>query len=428
MHSLPASFFIKSRSKLMELLLPGSIVIISSSRSMPRNGDQFFPFRQSSDFYYLTGIGHESCTLIIYPDFSKGLSFREMLLIPEQSEKNIRWEGPGISEEQAALASGISDVRRNTGIKTLLQDLVPNCRYVYFGTPAKNGNELFSNEGNIRNGFFYLFKHVQEHQLKPLTTRIRMKKEPEEIEMIKNAVKITRDAFMKLLKAVQPGFYEYEIAAVITYEFNRRGAAHHAFEPIVASGKNALVLHYVKNNSICNADDLLLLDFGAEWNCYAADVSRTIPVKGRYSKRQRVLYEANLRVLEKAMEMMRPGILLHEYNETVGMLWQEEHIGLGLYSPGDAKRQMKIDPLWKKFFWHNTSHALGMDVHDPFDRSVRLQSGMVLTCEPGIYISEEGVGIRIENDILITEDGPVNLTADIPVDPGEIETLMSRAK
>ena len=253
-----------------------------------------------------------------------------------------------------------------------------------------------------------------------------MYKEPEELAMMKIALKITGDAFIKVLQNIKPGMMEYEIAALINFEFESQGAHSHAFDPITASGRNALILHYIENRSKCKDGDLLLMDFGADWEYYSADISRTIPINGRYNKRQREIYDANLRVMNRTIHIMKPGILLAELNEEVGKFWEEEHIKLGLYSLEDSKKKSKIWPKWQEYYWHGTSHSIGIDVHDKFDHSARLKSGMVLSCEPGIYIPEEGIGIRLENDILITEDAAVNLSENIPIDPDAIEVIINK--
>jgi Xaa-Pro aminopeptidase len=254
-----------------------------------------------------------------------------------------------------------------------------------------------------------------------------MYKEPEEIDMMNRAISITGDAFIRVLQNLCPGMHEYQVAAHISYEFFNQGAREHAFEPIVASGKNALVLHYVENRDACDDGALLLMDFGADWEYYAADISRTIPVNGRYTRRQRELYDANLRVMQQALGLMIPGKKLNEFNNEVGLLWEEEHVKLGLYSMRDVKKQPDGIPLWKRYYWHGTSHSIGLDVHDRFDPTVEFGPGMVLSCEPGIYIREEGVGIRLENDVLITGEGPVNLSENIPIDPDAIEVIMNKS-
>jgi len=262
--------------------------------------------------------------------------------------------------------------------------------------------------------------------LSPLIQSLRMIKQPEEIEEIKRAVAITHSAFLRVLRKIEPAWYEYQAEAEIIGEFIGQGAEGHAFEPIMACGKNALVLHYVTNNCPCREGELLLMDFGAEINHYAADCSRTIPVNGRFTRRQRLLYDAVLRVLRKAMALMVPGTVLADFHQAVGEMWEEEHIALGLYTRSDVNRHTGPEPLWKNYFMHGTSHSMGLDVHDPFDRLRPFEPGMVLSCEPAIYIPEEGLGIRLENDILIGEKGPVDLMEKLPIDPEEIEDLMNR--
>jgi len=427
MKELPTSFFIKSRFKLREHLLPSAAVVISSNRAMRRNADQTFPYRQSSDLYYLTGIRHAGCTLVMVAQPTARAAV-EILYIPAGDRKTDIWDGPGISVEQAQRRSGISDVRMVSQMDRDLRNMLSGCKTIYFGTPEPTVSQFFpSNEQEIRNSLRPMLMHLGEHQLAPLMTRIRMIKEPEELEMIKMAVRITEKGFRKVLEQIRPGIPEYELAALLTYVFQSSGARDHAFDPIVASGRNALVLHYIQNRDVCRDGELVLLDFGAEWQYYAADISRTIPVNGKYNPRQRALYDACRRVLYQAMQLMQPGKLIAQVNDEVGKLWEEEHLRLGLYSRNERNKQPEGHPLWKRYYWHGTSHSIGIDVHDCFDKAIPLRPGMVLSCEPGIYIEAEGTGIRLENDVLITENGPVNLSADIPDDPEEIEDLLNRS-
>jgi Xaa-Pro aminopeptidase len=243
---------------------------------------------------------------------------------------------------------------------------------------------------------------------------------------MKQVAGLTGKAFLQILGMVKPGIREYEIMAELGAGFIRSGAAGHAFEPIIASGARALVLHYVHNRGVCREGELLLMDFGAEWLNYAADCSRTVPVSGRFTPRQRQVYEAARNVFLEARSMMVPGRRMKEFHEDVGKVWEEYHIQLGLYSATDARRADPAHPLWKRYYPHGTSHSLGLDVHDPFDRETAFAPGMVLTCEPGIYIKEEGIGIRLENDILIGRDGPVDLMGDLCMEADEIEERMQK--
>ncbi len=256
---------------------------------------------------------------------------------------------------------------------------------------------------------------------------LRQIKSETEINLIKEAIRLTDVAFRRVLQFTNPGVMEYEIEAEITHEFIRNRSAGHAYTPIIASGKNACVLHYIDNNQRCNDGDLLLLDFGADYANYAADLTRTIPVNGQFTPRQKEVYDAVLRVQRQAIQMLRPGTIINDYHTEVGKLMEAELIGLGLLNSDEVKNQDPDKPLYKKYFMHGTSHHLGLDVHDLGARYTEIQPGMVLTCEPGIYIPEESIGIRIENDILVTDGEPVDLMAMIPVETDDIEAMMAPA-
>jgi Xaa-Pro aminopeptidase len=310
--------------------------------------------------------------------------------------------------QEASELSGIKQVRWLEEKDGLLEELLRDATHLYC-------DQEFSEAAKLN-----------RMPLHPLVEKLRMIKEEEEVDQIRKAISITHKAFMEVLNKTEPGVWEYQMEAEVIACFIREGATGHAFDPIMASGENALILHYVQNDSQCKDGDLVLMDFGAEVNNYAADCSRTIPVNGRFSPRQRKVYEAVLRVFRQAREMMVPGTILGEFHQQVGKLWEEEHIKLGLYSREETHVQPGKDPPWKYYYMHGTSHSLGLDVHDPFDRSKPFEPGMVLTCEPAIYIPEEQLGIRLENDILITADGPVDLAEDLPIEADEIEDLMNR--
>jgi len=403
---IPASLFIRNREKLVGSLASGVLVVIMSAKRMIRSGDQFYPFRQGSDFFYLTGINLEECMLVLFPHHSEP-SLREIFFIPKTTEKSELWSGPSLTQKEAESLSGIKEIRWADEADELLKLMLPEASVIY-----ADQKEKFERDQDIA-------------PLSPHISRLRMVKEVEEVEEIKKAVQITRAAFLKVLEMAVPGMMEYQLEAEITGEFIRRGADGHAYEPIVASGKNALILHYIQNHSMCQDGDLVLMDFGAEMNNYAADCSRTIPVNGKFSRRQLELYGAALRVFEQAVKMMKPGVIMADFHQVVGSLWEEEHLKLGLYTSSDVAAQPVMDPLWKRYYMHGTTHSMGLDVHDTFDRSQPFEPGMVLTCEPGIYIPEEGIGIRLENDILITTEGQVDLMKDIPIEAGHIEELMS---
>lgn len=403
---VPSALFRRNRSKLRSALAPGSAVLIRSGEAKIRSGDQYYPYRQLSDFYYLTGIVEKDSLLAICPDHPDP-SLREVLLIRRSTPKSDLWSGPLPGLEEASKLSGIEQVRWLEEKDTLLEEVLRNVTLLYVDQEFREAS------------------HASRMPLHPLIEKLRMIKEVEEVDQIRKAISITHTAFRRLLTRVKPGVWEYQLEAELIASFIGDGAAGHAYDPIMASGENALILHYLHNHSQCRDGDLILMDFGAEVNNYAADCSRTIPVNGRFTPRQRKVYEAVLRVFRQARAMMVPGTILGEFHQEVGKLWEEEHIKLGLYTRDETQVQADQDPPWKYYYMHGTSHSLGLDVHDPFDRSRPFEPGMVLTCEPAIYIPEEQMGIRLENDILITAEGPVDLMEDIPMEADEIEELMN---
>jgi Xaa-Pro aminopeptidase len=421
------SLFIKNRSKLRELILPGSSIVLHSNDEMHRNGDQNFRFRQSSDFFYLTGIDQEKSILVLnawHPEER----FREVLFVLKASPEQVIWNGYRLELEEAKQISGIKNIHWLEDYEKVLPEILYRCQNIYLNLPeyVKYRPENESRDARMAKKIQSVFPLHSYHRLAPILSKLRMIKEPEEISLISNAISITRDAFLRVLQFVKPGIHEYEVEAEIAHEFIRRAANGHAYEPIIASGENACILHYVDNNRICKNGDLLLMDFGAEYANYAADITRTIPVNGKFTSRQAKVYDANLRILRSAIKLMKPGVLLADFHLEVGALWEEEHIGLGLYSREEVKMNKSGAALWFKYYMHGTSHSIGLDVHDTFDKVEKFRPGMVFSCEPGIYINEEGLGIRLENDILITEGGNIDLTKDIPLDREEIEDLMNK--
>ena len=422
---LPPEFFAKNRLKLCNHMVPGSMAVICSSYQMPRNGDQYYPYRQQSDFFYLTGINQEESVFILCPDHPD-MKLRELLFILKPNPKIELWFGHKLSLEEASKLSGIGQVVWKEEMDGLLGDLVQFADRIFFNLPEGSNyqSKVKPFDWEVHKKITTRYPGHLVSRLSPIMTRLRMVKEHMEVQEIRKACNITRGAFQRILGMMKPGIMEYEVEAEITHEFLRLGAEGHAYDPIIASGRNALILHYVNNNQRCKKGDLLLMDFGAEVNNYAADCSRTIPVSGEFSARQREIYEATLRVFRSAFTLMGTGKKMSDFHEEVGKIWQEEHIRLGLYSKRDTELHTDSEPLWKKYYMHGTSHSVGLDVHDPLDRTVPFQSGMILSCEPAIYIPEEGVGCRLENEIWITENGPVDLMEEIPLEPDEIERLL----
>ncbi len=395
--------------------------MVCSNPFMIRSGDQFYPYRQHPDFFYLTGISQEGSVLVMTADC-------ETLFIRKPDPKSDLWSGPLMTPEMASGISGIEDVRWNSELDGFIDKGAKKARLLFLNYPGAGDREYETETpgSRIQKKLTALYPGLKQDHLGPLMMQLRMVKEPEELEEIRKACAITRSGFHRVIKMLKPGVKEYELEAGLTAEFIGNGAEGNAFDPILASGENALILHYIENNSTCRAGELLLMDFGAEVNNYASDCTRTLPVGGKFSDRQKEIYDAVYRVFLHARSLMVPGVTIGELHRQVGEAWEEEHLALGLYTRQEAASSPVNDPLWKRFFVHGTSHSMGLDVHDPMDRSVPFQPGMVLTCEPGIYIPEEGIGIRLENDILITEKGPLDLLADIPMEAGEIEDLIQQ--
>jgi Xaa-Pro aminopeptidase len=363
----------------------------------------------------------------MYPDNPIAKN-REILFMTKPDPVLEVWHGKKFSKSEATEISGIETIIWIEEFDHLLDEMVFYADNIYLNQYL---NPRFTSEVESRDLRFahtvkqrYPLHNVE--RLGPIMTELRLIKEPEEINIIRHASSITAKAFDRILKFVKPGVFEFEVDAEISHEFRRNGAQRHAYPPIVASGENACILHYEKNQSVCNNGELLLLDFGAEFANYASDCSRTIPINGRFTQRQNELYNATLNVLNKTKAMMVKGTSLNLIGKHVGKLWEEEHVKLGLYSMEDLRQQDPESPLYTKYFMHGVSHFMGLDVHDVGTRFHTLEPGMVLTCEPGIYIREEGLGIRIENDILVTEDEPIDLMQQIPIEADEIEERMNK--
>lgn len=421
--------FIQNRERFIRQMLPGSLAIFNSNDEFPRSGDQFFPFRQNADLFYLSGIDQEQSILLLYPD-SPLEKYREVLFLRETSDYIAVWEGHKYTREEATQTSGIRTVLWLDSFQTVIRELMINAQHVYL-----NANEhiRYNSEVPYRDVRFTRelqkqFPHHDYQRSAPIMAQLRTIKSEIEVALIRKACSITRDAFLRVLKFTRPGVMEYEIEAEIQHEFIRQRANGHAYSPIIASGANACILHYVENSRECRNGDLLLLDFGAEYANYASDLSRTIPVNGVFSPRQKAIYQSVLHVMKQAIRMLVPGTTIDTYHKGVCGIMEKELIRLGLFTGEDVKNQNPDKPMFFKYYPHGTSHFMGLDVHDLGFKQQTLEAGMVLTCEPGIYIPEEGIGIRIENDILLTEHGPVDLMSDIPSEVEEIEELMKKQK
>ncbi|HEX3010347.1 MAG TPA: M24 family metallopeptidase, partial [Bacteroidales bacterium] len=338
------------------------------------------------------------------------------------------WNGKKLTKSEASSMSGIANIMWEEDFDKTLNEIIHPISTIYLNIPEnlKSSPEIKTAEIRLAEKIISRFPLHHKERLAPMLAALRLLKEPEEINTIHYACTITGNAFKRVLSFIKPGVHEYEVEAELTHEFIKSGAMGHAYQPIVASGENACFLHYITNRSKCNDGDLLLMDFGAEYANYASDCSRTIPVNGRFTPRQRDIYDATYRVFQKAKQLMVKGTSIMHIQKHVCNLWEEEHIRLGLYSAEDLRHQDPDEPLHQRYYMHGISHFMGLDVHDPGNKNLVLEAGMVLTCEPGIYIREEGIGIRLENDILITQDEPIDLMQHIPIEAEEIEELMNK--
>ena len=424
---LTAATYREHRSRFRAQMEKGGLAIFHSNDVMPTSADGTMPFKQATDIMYLTGIDQEETILLLFPDAFDPKD-REILFVRETNEHIAIWEGAKFTQQEATELSGIANVQWTSTFEATIKRLVPQCALLYLNSNEhlRQGNEVETREDRKNKELIGRYPLHPIRRSAPIMHRIRSRKTEAEVEQIKRAVAITGKAFERVCRFVEPGVKEYEIEAEITHEFIRNGSRGHAYTPIIASGYNACVLHYVTNDQVCNDGDVILMDFGCEYGGYASDLSRSIPVNGRFTKRQREVYDAVLRVKNEATKMLRPGTMLNEYHKEVGRIMESELIGLGLLDKTDVKGQDPDRPLYKKYFMHGTSHFLGLDVHDVGLWTEPIAEGMVFTCEPGIYIREESLGIRLENDILVTKDGPLDLFAEIPVEAEAVEELMAR--
>lgn len=424
---IETGLFVRNRQRLVEKLKPGSVAVFNSSDILPTSADGTHQFIQQTDLFYLSGIDQEESTLVIVPD-AKEEKHREILFLRETNEQTALWEGQKYTKEEAAVASGIKTVYWNHEFRNIFKPLVYQSEHIYLNTNEhlRADTSVETRDDRFRRWCRQTFPLHKYERLAPVMHDLRAVKSQIEVDLIQNACEITDRAFRRLLGFIKPGVWEFEIEAEIYHEFLRNRSRGPAFETIVASGADSCTLHYVKNHKQCRKGELVLIDFGAEYANYAADVTRTVPVGGRFSKRQKQVYNSVLRVQKAAIALLTPGRTFDEYNKEVGQIMEAELIGLGLLNPDEVKKQSEDEPLYKKYYPHGTSHYLGLDVHDYGNKYRRFEPGMVLTCEPGIYIRNEAIGIRIENDILITEDRPIDLTENIPREAEEIEELMKK--
>lgn len=420
--------FIYNRKQLAKKMSANSLAIFYSNDQMPTNADGTMPFKQNSDLFWLTGIDQEDSILIIYCD--ENADANEILFVKETSELIAIWEGEKLSKDEAFNTSGIKNVLWNDQFETKLDQLINQCKIVYLNSNEHSrASSKVETQTDRMNKWFkekYESKKIEFKKIAPHMHDLRAVKSKTEIDLMQLACNITESGFKRVLKFVKPGVTEFEIEAEFMHEFLRKKSKGFAYEPIIASGRNACVLHYIDNNKECKNGDVILMDVGAEYANYASDMTRCIPVNGTFSERQKQVYNAVLRVMKEATSMLRPGTMLSDYHKEVGLVMQSELIGLGLIDHHDVSKQDPEKPAYKKYFMHGTSHFLGLDVHDVGLWDKPISEGMVFTCEPGIYILEENLGIRLENDLLITKNEPFDLMKNIPIEADEIEYLMNK--
>ena len=426
-HSLTASVYIKNRKHFVNALEPRSLAIFNSNDIYPTGADSTLPFEQHRDLFYLCGIDQEESILLLFPDaFEK--KHKEILFVRETNEHIAVWEGAKLTKKQARELSGIETVYWLSEFNRVFQQLSTQCDCFYFNT---NEHYRQAVETQTREDRFIAWckKTYPAHRVgksNPILQKLRAVKAPEEINQIQQACDITEKGFRRILSFIKPGVWEYEIEAELAHEFIRNRSKGFAYTPIIASGQNANVLHYIENNKQCKEGELILMDVAAEYGNYSSDLTRTVPVSGKFTSRQKEVYESVLKVKKEATKLLVPGTIWKEFHVEVGKLMTSELLKLGLLNKVDIQNESSEKPAYKKYFMHGTSHHMGLDTHDYGLLHLPMEANMVFTVEPGIYIPEEGFGVRLEDDVVIQSKGePLNLMDSIPIEVEEIETLMN---
>ena len=417
--------FIENRARLAKLLLPNSIVVLNNNDILPTNADGSLVLQPSSDLFYLSGVTQEESLLLLYPD-AHDEKFREILFLREPTPLMETWEGHKLTREEAKKITGVARVEWLGDFWSILHRLACECDHLYLNSNEHKRAAIVveTREARFVRECRKRYPLHDYQRLARLMHRLRAEKSPIEVDLIRHACGITGAGFRRVLKFVKPGFSETDVEAEFAHEFIRRGGGF-AYSPIIASGVNACALHYLDNSAPCRRGELLLLDVGASYSNYMSDMTRTIPVSGRFSRRQKQVYKAVLRVLRGVTHLLKPGLLLKDWQKQAENLVERELVELGLLKMSQIRKQNQDSPALKKYFMHGVGHPLGLDVHDVGITTDAIQAGWVMTCEPAIYLREEGFAIRLENDILVTATTPVNLMEDIPIEPDEIEHLMN---
>jgi Xaa-Pro aminopeptidase len=419
--------FKENRKRFVKRMQPGSIAVFNSNDELPMNGDALYPFRQNSDLYWLTGIIQEDTMLILFPD-NPDPAHREVLVLVRPNELKEKWDGHRLRREEATALSGIRSIVWLDSLDGVLQPWIHLADIVYLNT---NENDRKANLVPVRDYRFAeeMRRRYPLHRFErsaKIMRDLRAVKSRHEVEVMQKAVDITEKAFRRLLQFIRPGVWENEIEAEIYHEFLRNRSSGPAYGSIIASGDSARILHYVSNNRECKDGELVLMDFGADYGGYAADLTRTVPVNGRFTKRQKEVYNACLDLHNHCKTLLKPGIRIVDYHEKVGDHATKLFLKIGLISKADVKNEDPSNRAYRRYLYHGISHHLGIDVHDLGTKTRPIEAGMVLTVEPGIYIEEERMGIRIENNIWITKNGHVDLMKNIPIEADDIERLMKK--
>ena len=425
--AISKELFTKNRTKFTIQMKPNTLAVFNSNDIFPISADSTMPFQQHRDIFYLSGVDQEESILVLFPN-AQNENHREILFLKETNETIAVWEGEKLTKSSAFELSGIQTVYWLQQFDTIFNQLMSEAEGIYFNlnehlradTQVETREDRFIKQCKSKYPAHAVFKSA------PLLHKIRSVKEQEELQLMQTACNITKKGVERLLKFIKPGVWEYEIEAELAHEFLWNRSKGFAYTPIIASGKNACVLHYIENNNRCLDGDLILLDVGAEYANYASDLTRCLPVNGKFTDRQKAVYNAVLHVKNEAQKLLVPGTLIPEYHQEVGRIMENELVKLKLIDQTDIKNQDPNWPAYKKYFMHGTSHFLGLDTHDVGLFHQPIQAGMVFTCEPGIYIPEEGLGIRLEDDLVVQDNGvPFNLMQSIPIEVDEIETLMN---
>lgn len=421
---LNPELFIFNREKFTSKLLPNSIAIFNASPQYPRNGDANLPYRPHSELYWLTGIPQEETCLILFPDCPNP-DLREILFLRETNEHIAVWEGHKFTVAEGIALSGIKKVMWTSSFEGVFRQLMNYADHVYLNT-NENDRSTYFEDGDIQfaNRCKREYPLHQYHRAATILREVRSAKHEEEIKTLRKAISITENAFYDVLKFVKPGTMEYEVEAKLIHRIIASGGNGFSFDPIVASGPSACVLHYIENNKRCEDGHLMLLDFGTDYGFYAADMTRCFPINSKFTDRQKQVYNAVRNVMKQAVQLLHTGNSLNDYNTQAALIMEAELLKLGLITQEDIKNQNPEWPAYKKYFMHGTGHFLGIDTHDIGRRYEKLPEGAVITLEPGIYIPEEGLGIRIENDILVTAQGPIDLMEGVAIEVDEIEAIM----